>query len=493
MRPFTPPSRTFNELCRYLGLPETHPELFITGITSNSRYLEEGDLFVGLPGLKQHGALFAAQAKSQGAVALLTDSAGSAIGSASLPTVEIQDVRRRAGDVSAWIYDFPFGNIFTVGITGTNGKTTTASLLHQFWQLEHREVGFIGTTGVSIGNQDYATSFTTPEASELQQIVATMREQHVTHMVMEVSSHALDQSRVSGAHFSLSAFSNLTQDHLDYHGSMESYYAAKAKLFTSEYSDLALVNIDDSYGLRLSQEAGIPIITVSRFNTAANWHYVAAVEVTSGFEISIRGEGGVLIEGLLPLIGDHNLDNALLAIALAYNSGVDPIAIAAYLPKLGGVPGRLEKIDVGQDFRALVDFAHTPDAVERILQTLQKSSAQRVIGVLGCGGDRDRTKRPIMGKLLLELADIAIFTSDNPRSENPGDILQEMTAGLEIVAPSIVQVDRAAAIRYAVSQARTGDSVVVLGKGHELGQEINGVKYPFDDRIELAKAIEGLE
>ena len=492
MRPFTPPSRTLNDLARYLGLPETQPEVHFTGITSNTKYLEEGDLFVALPGIKQHGAHFTAQARTQGAVALLTDSEGSELADEMLPSVHIPDVRRRTGDVSAWLYDFPFGNMFTVGITGTNGKTTTASLLHQLWKLERRDVGFIGTIGISIAAEKYNTTFTTPEASELQQIVATMREQHVSHLVMEVSSHALDQSRVTGAHFSLSAFTNLTQDHLDYHGSMENYFAAKAKLFTSEYSDLGLVNIDDPYGMRLSLEAGIPMISVSRFNTKANWHYVAVNEVSQGFDVSIRGEGGVLIEGHLPLIGEHNLDNALMAIALASTSGVDPVAIAAYLPQLSGVDGRLENIDVGQKFRALVDFAHTPDAVERILRTLRTSSSQKIIGVLGCGGDRDRIKRPIMGKLLLELADVAVFTSDNPRSENPEEILHEMTANLEINEPNRVEVDRAEAIRYAVSQARPGDTVVVLGKGHELGQEIKGVKHPFDDRIELARAIEDL-
>ncbi len=473
-------------------MPETQPDVTFSGITSNTKYLEEGDLFLALPGINQHGAHFITQAHSQGAVAILTDSEGSIIANGILPEVQIPDVRRRAGDISAWLYDFPFGNMFTVGITGTNGKTTTASLLHQLWQLERRDVGFIGTIGISIGAEKYDTTFTTPEASELQQIVAGMREQHVSHLVMEVSSHALDQSRVTGSRFSLSAFTNLTQDHLDYHGSMENYFAAKEKLFTSEYSDLGIVNMDDPYGMRLSQEAGISMITVSRFNAEANWRYVAAVEVSQGFEVSIRGEGGVLIEGHLPLIGEHNLDNALMAIALAYNSGVDPIAIASYLPQLSGVAGRLENVDVGQSFRALVDFAHTPDAVQRILHTLRGSSSQKIIGVLGCGGDRDRTKRPIMGKLLLDLADIAVFTSDNPRSENPEEILREMTADLEIKGPNCVEVDRSAAIRYAVSQARPGDTVVVLGKGHELGQEIKGTKHPFDDRIELARAIEDL-
>lgn len=492
MRPFHSPSHSLNDLCRYLGLPENQSALKLSGITSNTNYVEVGDLFVALPGLKQHGANFAAEALEKGAVALLTDSEGFHIANGLLPTLTLSDVRRRSGDVAAWIHDFPFGNIFSVGITGTNGKTTTASLLHQLWQLERREAGFIGTIGVSIGSEKFATSFTTPEASELQQIVATMRERHVSHLVMEVSSHALDQSRVAGAHFSLAAFTNLTQDHLDYHGTMERYFAAKARLFTSEYSDLGIINIDDQYGQRLSQEAGIPIITISRLNKHADWCYTSVVEVTQGFDVSIRGEGGVLIEGHLPLIGDHNLDNALMAIALAYNSGIDPIAIASYLSQLVPVPGRLENIYIGQGFRALVDFAHSPDSVERILRTLRSTSSQRIIGVLGCGGDRDRTKRPIMGQLLYELADISVFTSDNPRSEDPSSILKEMVGELQIHTPDLIELDRATAIRYAVSQARPGDTVVVLGKGHEMGQEIKGVKYPFDDRIELARAIEEL-
>jgi len=390
-------------------LPEDFPEAKITGITSNTRYLEKDDIFVALPGIKHHGIEFAEQAILQGALAILTDTEGSKIANPGIPLLIVEDVRKRTGDISAWVFDYPFRNIHSVGITGTNGKTTTASLLHQLWQLERREVGFIGTIGISIGSDKFETSFTTPEASELQQMVATMRERHVSHLVMEVSSHALDQYRVGGAHFQLAAFTNLSQDHLDYHGSMERYFEAKSRLFTSEYSDLGVINIDNQHGLLLSQQSGIPVITTSRQNKDADWQYVSITEVSQGFDVAIRGEAGILIEGHLPLIGEHNLDNALMAIALAYNSGVDPISIAANLSHLNGVPGRLEPIEIGQKFRALVDFAHTPDAVERILHTLRSSSAGKIIAVLGCGGDRDRSKRPIMGQLLLQNSDVAVL------------------------------------------------------------------------------------
>ena len=317
---------------------------------------------------------------------------------------------------------------------------------------------------------------------------------------MEVSSHALIQNRVEGVRFSAVGFTNLSQDHLDFHGTMENYYLAKKSLFDSRYSDHAFVNIDNEFGARLAEENTIATSTLSKTNKKATWHFETLELENSGYRAAIRGEGGVLIEGLIPLIGEYNLDNALLAVAIAMQSGVDPLVIGNSLQHLVGAPGRLEKVDLGQDFSALVDYAHTPDAVEKVLSTLKAgqrvlaskhhSSNSKLIGVLGCGGDRDNTKRPLMGRALFYGTDIAIYTSDNPRSEDPNAILREMTASTQLREFDRVIEDRASAIEYAVSIAAPGDVVVVLGKGHETGQEVQGVIHPFSDQLELRRLIE---
>jgi len=309
---------------------------------------------------------------------------------------------------------------------------------------------------------------------------------------MEVSSHALSQKRMLGTKFKVAAFTNLTQDHLDFHGTMEKYFEAKAMLFTQEYSESALINIDDPWGVKLLDNAATPTQTVSRENKAADWHYTAVHPITHGYEVSIRGTGGILIEGRIPLVGLHNLDNALMAVALGVTTGLDPLAIGEDLSRLSGAPGRLESVDLGQKFLALVDYAHTPDAVIRSLRAVREITSGRVIAVLGCGGDRDATKRPLMGNALVEGCDLAIFTSDNPRSEDPAEILAAMSNGRTSDEKVVLEIDRRGAIAIAVSEASAGDTVIILGKGHETGQEIAGVKYPFDDRLELARAIETL-
>jgi UDP-N-acetylmuramoyl-L-alanyl-D-glutamate--2,6-diaminopimelate ligase len=309
---------------------------------------------------------------------------------------------------------------------------------------------------------------------------------------MEVSSHALEAKRVTGTKFAIVGFTNLTQDHLDFHGDMASYFAAKSKLFTNEYSNLGFVNIDDAYGQELFNNSQIPVISLARENSSAQWHFERIESTPRGYAVAIRGTGGILIEGNFNLIGEHNLDNLLMAVAIAAQFEVDPLVIGNSLSLVQAAAGRLESIDIGQKFLALVDYAHTPDAVTRTLATLRKSVSGRLIVVLGCGGDRDKTKRPIMGQELLAGSDVSIFTSDNPRSENPESILKDMVSGLTLGENSSVVVDRREAIALAVANALPGDCVVILGKGHETGQEISGVKHAFDDRIELARAIEEL-
>lgn len=461
----------------------------VTGLTMSSNQVQVGDLFIALPGEKVHGAQFIQQAVAQGAVAVLTDEIGSKEIS-EIPLIISTNPRQAAGVISAWFYNEPMRDLYSVGITGTNGKTTVTTLLYQLMMAAGRETGLIGTVETRIGVESLPSTRTTPESTELQALAAVMREQHMRNLVMEVSSHAIALERIRGSHFAVVGFTNLSQDHLDFHKTMEDYFSTKSRLFTFEFADLAVINIDDKYGIALAQSTELPVVTVSRNDAHATWHYTSISKDYVGAHISIRGTGGVLIEGKVQLHGGYNYDNLLMAVAIACESGIDPIDIAAILPQLTGAPGRLESVRLGQKFTALVDYAHSPDAITRVLETAHEISDGRVIAVLGCGGDRDTTKRPMMGRALLEGSDVAIFTSDNPRSEKPEEILDQMTFGLDFQKPHTVIVDRSEAIAYAVNQAQEGDLVVVLGKGHEKGQEIAGAVLPFDDRLELGRAIE---
>jgi UDP-N-acetylmuramoyl-L-alanyl-D-glutamate--2,6-diaminopimelate ligase len=461
----------------------------ITGVSVSSKDVQKGDLFIALPGEKSHGAEFVAEAISLGAVAVLTDAEGAAKIS-QLPVIVSTNPRRAAGVISAWFYSEPMRDLYSVGVTGTNGKTTVTTLLHQIMSAAGRESGLIGTVETLIGAEVIASKRTTPESTELQALSAVMRERHMRNLVMEVSSHAISLERIRGSHFAVVAFTNLSQDHLDFHKTMQAYFEAKAQLFTFEFADLAVINIDDSYGIKLAELTELPVMTVSRDNQSASWHYASITKGYVGAHVAIRGSGGILIEGKVHLHGGYNFDNLLMAVAIASESGIDPIDIAAILPQLTGAAGRLESVRLGQNFTALVDYAHSPDAVARVLETAHEISDGRVIAVLGCGGDRDSSKRALMGKALHEGSDVAFFTSDNPRTEKADSILVQMTLGLDIQPPSAIIQDRSEAIKAAVNEAKDGDLVLILGKGHEKGQEISGVVHPFDDRVELARAIE---
>ena len=489
-RPFNEFSYSLSDAAELLGAEKVNfTELVFTGLTQTDSDIQQGDIFLAYPGAKSHGARFIASAKARGAVAVLTDRAGAEI-SQELPTIVVGDAREAGAVLAASFYRSPIRDLASIGITGTNGKTTVSTLLYQLLSAVGRETGLIGTVETRIGSEALKSKRTTPEAADLQALTATMRERHLRHLVMEVSSHSLDLKRMVGSHFSIVGFTNLSQDHLDHHKDMESYFAAKSKLFTHEYADLGFVNIDDAYGLRLFESGSIPMISLSRSNPKATWHFTSTTATPAGSEFTARGKDGVLIEAKTPLRGGFNLDNLLLVMAIAYECGVDPLEMATLIPSLPGAPGRLESVSLGQDFTALVDYAHSPDAVINVLGAIREFTSGKIIGVLGCGGDRDSSKRSLMGKALHEGCDVAIFTSDNPRSEVPAEILNEMTAGLSIVSPSTIIEDRAAAIDYAISIAAAGDTVVILGKGHESGQEIQGVITPFDDRLQLAEAIE---
>lgn len=475
-----------------LGVAELS-NILITGVTYNDSRVEPGDIFIAIPGAHHHGAEFAKSAVSKGARAILTDQNGAALINElnKVPVLVVQDPSKVAGAVAALFYNEPMRDLACIGITGTNGKTTVTTLLYQIFEAAHRDCGLIGTIETRIGKDVIESLRTTPEATDLQALAATMRERHMRHLVMEVSSHAITLNRMQGAHFAYVGFTNLSQDHLDFHGNMESYFAAKSKLFNFNYADCAVINIDDEYGAKLAQVTELPVISLSRNEQSANWHFIEIAPSGNLVNFKIRGSGGVLIESATKLRGGYNLDNLLMAIALAVESGVDPIDIATAVPKLSGAAGRLETVDLGQSFSALVDYAHSPDAVRNVLATIREFTAGQVIAVLGCGGDRDSSKRPLMGSALTAGSDVAIFTSDNPRSELPQNILQQMVGSQKITEPSRVIEDRKTAIEYAVSLAKPGDTIAVLGKGHEVGQEISGKKLAFDDRIILAQAIAG--
>jgi UDP-N-acetylmuramoyl-L-alanyl-D-glutamate--2,6-diaminopimelate ligase len=494
IRPLIQNQRTLTSILSIIGAStelssEELSKIEVTGVSTSSHDVEQGDLFCAFAGTKVHGATFARAAINSGAVAILTDSEGAKL-LKGLPFLIVPNPRKSAGILASWFYGEPMRDLFCIGITGTNGKTTVTTLCHQIFQGAGQESGLIGTIETRIGSEILSSTRTTPEASELQSLVATMRERHCRNLVMEVSSHAISLERIRGSYFAAVGFTNLSQDHLDFHGTMDEYFAVKSKLFTFEFADHAFINIDDSYGQVLAAKTELPVQTLSRFNEKATWHYTRIEEGIQHSQISIRGLGGILIDSHTTLRGGFNFDNLLMSVAMCVDSGIDPIDIATLIPHLVGAVGRLEPVNLGQNFTALVDYAHSPDAVARVLNAAREMTDQKVIAVLGCGGDRDSSKRSVMGQELSLRSDIAIFTSDNPRSENPTTILEQMTQGLKISEPSAIVHDRAEAIKLAVNLAKPGDVVIILGKGHERGQEIAGVVHPFDDRLVLAHAIE---
>ena len=493
LRPHDPiTGRTLRAVSELVSATSSFPELeniMVTGVSIDSHQIEAGDLFVAVAGAKTHGATYAGNAKLNGAIAVLTDEVGAALVT-DLPVLVVSNPRVNAGVISAWLHNEPMRDMFSVAVTGTNGKTTVTTLLHQIAMAASRQSGLVGTVETRIGDEVVAALRTTPEAPELQSLAAVMRERHMSNLFMEVSSHAVSLNRIGGSHFNIAAFTNLSQDHLDFHGDMDTYFAAKAALFNYEYADCAYINIDSAWSKKLLETQELPVVKISRNNKSADWHFERIEIGVQSTSIAIRGTGGILIETTTKLVGDFNLDNLLMAIAISVAGGIDPIDIAAITPKLTGAEGRLEKVDLGQSFSALVDYAHSPDSVTRVLAALRQSTAGKIIAVLGCGGDRDRSKRPLMGAALITGSDVAIFTSDNPRSEDPAQIVKEMVSGLTLPATTSIELDRKRAIEIAVAAAKPGDVVVLLGKGHEPGQEIAGVKHNFDDRLVLAAAIE---
>lgn len=442
----------------------------LSGIAHDSRRTGPGMLFCCVPGANFDGHELAVDAVAAGAVALLCERP---LG-LGVAEVQVSSVREAMGPVAAAICGRPSDRLTVVGVTGTNGKTTTVHLLASILEAAGRRVGVIGTlTGAR----------TTPEAPELQQQFAAMLADGVEAVAMEVSSHALDLHRVDGTRFDVAVFTNLSRDHLDHHGNMEAYFAAKARLFEPDLARSAVLNLDDPHGRLLRDAASIP---------AAGY----SLEDADDLRVTVDGSAfrwrGVEVE--VPLPGRFNVSNALAAATAAEAIGIAPEVIASGLRGAGPVPGRFELVRLGQPYLAAVDFAHTPDGLEQLLGSARELAGEgRVIVVFGAGGDRDRTKRPLMGQVAARLADLIVVTTDNPRHEDPAAIIEEVERGMEDPADLTTEPDRRRAIELAVAAARPGDVLLVAGKGHETTQIVGDDVASFDDRLVLAEAIRAAE
>jgi UDP-N-acetylmuramoyl-L-alanyl-D-glutamate--2,6-diaminopimelate ligase len=493
LRPHRPRPQRLAELAGALGVPPAAADVAVSGVSLDSRAVCPGDLYAALPGSRAHGAAFTREAAAAGAAAVLTDPAGLPLAAAAgLPVLVAENPRAALGRLAALVYDDPSAALLVLGVTGTNGKTTTAYLLeHGLRQAGHR-TGLIGTVETRIAGQAVPSVRTTPEAPDLQAAFAAMVERGVTAVAMEVSSHALAQGRVEGTRFAAGAFTNLSQDHLDYHGGMEEYFAAKALLFDGRCAH-EVVNVDDPYGRRLVKPTTVTVSAAG--DPAAAWRMSDLVAEPGGQRLRVHGPDGLDLPAAIRLRGPFNAANALLAVAALAAVGVDPSdAVKGIADTV--VPGRMEPVDAGQPYTALVDYAHTPEAVTRLLAAVRAGTPARVIVVLGCGGDRDQAKRPLMGAAAARGSDLLVVTDDNPRSEPPADIRAAMLRGALDVPKGergeVVEVgDRRQAIAVAAGRAAAGDALVVAGKGHEQGQEIAGAVFPFDDRAVLRDVIAG--
>jgi UDP-N-acetylmuramoyl-L-alanyl-D-glutamate--2,6-diaminopimelate ligase len=465
------------------------PDVLIRGIAYDSRIVQEGELFVAIKGEKTDGALFAGQAIGRGAAAIASES--SIIPQPAIATVTVPDARKFLAVSSRIFYRDPSSKLKLVGITGTNGKTTTSYLMNSLFNRAGIPSCLVGTIGMKIGDASYPSKHTTPEASDLMRFLSRALAEGCTHGAMEVSSHSLALKRVLGVKFAVGVFMNLTQDHLDYHKDMESYFQAKGLLFSRENEnrvESAVINIDDPYGERLAKLVPCPVVRFG-FDSAADIHVVEFHSRSDKSELVLATPAGKC-EFHLHLIGRPNASNIMAATGAALSLGLSPDEIRKGVEALTGVPGRLETVNAGQDFAVIVDYAHTPDALENLLKTVSQLPHARIITVFGCGGDRDRTKRPIMGEIAVRLSDFVIATSDNPRSEDPLGILKEIESGIKKgSAPYRMMPDRRQAIKAAVSMAQKGDALVIAGKGHEDYQIIGKNTLPFDDRQVAAELI----
>jgi UDP-N-acetylmuramoyl-L-alanyl-D-glutamate--2,6-diaminopimelate ligase len=482
-----PPARPLADLVVSIPRHEVQGDrsVDVVDVVYRSQDAVPGSLFFCVPGSGRDGHDFASEAAARGAIALMVER--------WLPLdvaqVRVPSVREAMGPLSAAFFGRPGDRLAIVGVTGTNGKTTTTYLLESVFRRSGRVPGLIGTTGLRIDGEPVPFPRTTPEAPDLHRLLARMADVGVEAVAMEVSSHGLHQHRIDGIRFQCSVFTNLSQDHLDYHVSMEEYFESKARLFTPELSERAVVNLDSPEGRRLLRP-DLPTVTFGQ-GPGADVRATDVRATRSGISFHV---GDLEIRSFLR--GGFNVENCLAALATARTLGIPDDVTARGIADVQGVPGRVETVEEGQDFLVVVDYAHTPDGVENVLRAARSLAAGRLIVVLGCGGNRDRAKRPLMGRAATSLADFSVITSDNPRSEDPLAIIAEIEPGAKDGGGRyVIEPERRAAIKLAVSEAGEGDVVVIAGKGHETGQEFADRTVPFDDRIVAAdelRAIRGM-
>ena len=478
-------------MSRTMTLGELLPELeglsadlAITGLVQDSREVTPGNAFVAIGGFGAHGLHFVDAAREAGAAAILYEPPAPAELPAPADAIPVADLRTRMGAMADLFHGHPSAAMTTVGVTGTNGKTSTVQLLAQAWTLRGQKAGTLGTLGSGIWPQAVPTGFTTPLVLRLHALLAELRDEGASAVAMEVSSHALDQGRVDGVQFDVAVFTNLTRDHLDYHGDMARYGAAKARLFDWPGLRAAAVNLDDAFGRELYASVNGKVRALGFSSRGAAGASVRAEDLVldgSGIRFMLHA-GGQAHPVRSPLLGRFNVDNLLGVATTLYALDMAPALIAETLSRLSPVDGRMNRIEGdGKAPLVVVDYAHTPDALEQALASLRAHTRGRLFCVFGCGGERDAGKRPQMGAIAERLADVVIVTDDNPRREEGDAIVADIMAGFAEPARVMVQRDRAAAIAQAITQAGSDDVVLIAGKGHEPYQEINGVRQPFDD------------
>ncbi|GAB4072359.1 UDP-N-acetylmuramoyl-L-alanyl-D-glutamate--2,6-diaminopimelate ligase [Barrientosiimonas marina] len=465
-------------------------EIDINTVKADSRQVTEGSLFVCITGYTVDGHDFVEEAVKQGASAILSEKEVTA----SVPVIQVADTSRIMAKMAVRFYGYPTQQIPLIGVTGTNGKTTVTYLLESIFKEFEKKTGVIGTIQKKIGDNAYPVDNTTPDALSLQKTFQDMVDEHVETAIMEVSSHALDMGRVHGCDFDIAVFTNLSQDHLDYHHDMNDYLHAKSLLFAqlgntynSNQKKFAVINEDDAHSGFLKKSTAQHILTYGcgvDAQVRADNIYLDVMKTT--FTLNTPA-GSVLINS--SLIGQFNVYNMLAASAAAISAGIPLAVIKKALDQMSGVSGRFEPVDGDQDYAVIVDYAHTPDSLENVLQTIRGFTKHNVYAVVGCGGDRDKAKRPVMASIALKYADQAIFTSDNPRTEAPLAILDDMAAGCQTDNYVIIE-NRREAISRAVNQGETGDIILIAGKGHETYQEIHHTQHHFDDREVAQEAIQ---
>ncbi len=469
-----------SEVARVVGGVQSGGEVHVTGITHDSRAVQPGDLYVAIPGFTRHGIEFVDEAIARGAVAVASDASGIDALTVDFPSIAMHAPRFDMALAAAEVYGHPERALTMIGVTGTNGKTTVTHLIRSLLLDSGKSVGLIGTVGTFINEEEIESIRTTPESPDLFALLAVMRERGVEFVAMEVSSHALALGRVAGIVFDEVLFTNLSQDHLDFHETLENYFAAKATLFAEQTARHAIVCIGDEWGASLASGINYPHVTVGARADVSVEDVVLVGDHTS-FTLSTLGSAPIECE--VPLLGAFNAMNAAMALSYVASIGIEMPAAVAALKNARQIPGRFELIVSPTGARIVVDYAHTPDAVEKVLQVLRATQPTRIITVLGCGGDRDSAKRSVMGKVASEGSDVVFVTDDNPRSEDPATIRAAVMSGVDRLRAEVHEIgDRRSAITQAIALAGPNEVVAILGKGHEVGQEIAGTIAPFDDR-----------